>query len=102
MPRPLPTIARLVGRKFWISGSVLLISDATVVREGFRMPRRYKPIELQLKPVTGTLAAAEARCPRCEAVAGTVLGRLGLRLVFRCEICKVRFYRHPQLQTMSG
>ena len=64
------------------------------------MPRKYKPVELPLKPITGVkLDWAGASCPRCEAKEATVLGRLGLRLVFLCPSCNVRFYRHrPEMQ----
>jgi hypothetical protein len=57
--------------------------------------RRYKPVELPLKAVAAALASEIAECPDCcRRDTTTVLGRLGLRLVFRCERCKVRFFRH--------
>lgn len=58
------------------------------------MPRKYKPIELPLKSVDKALENENARCPNCEDRRSYVLGRLGLRLVFRCENCRVRFFRY--------
>ena len=57
------------------------------------MARRYKPVELPLRRVPGDLAGERARCPVCDDRNSGVIGRLGLRLVFRCESCRVRFYR---------
>ncbi|MGA8014784.1 MAG: hypothetical protein WCB85_02565 [Candidatus Dormiibacterota bacterium] len=57
------------------------------------MARKYKPVELPLREVPMTLAEERARCPVCEDRNSGVIGRLGLRLVFRCERCRVRFYR---------
>ncbi|MGO8687191.1 MAG: hypothetical protein ACLQT7_08440 [Candidatus Dormibacteria bacterium] len=57
------------------------------------MARKYKPVELPLRRVPGELAEERARCPVCDDRNSGVIGRLGLRLVFRCERCRVRFYR---------
>lgn len=57
------------------------------------MPRKYKPVELPLRAVPEPLGEERARCPVCEGRDSGVIGRLGLRLVFRCERCRVRFYR---------
>ena len=57
------------------------------------MARKYKPVVLPLRPVPRPLAEERARCPVCEDGNPGVIGRLGLRLVFRCERCRVRFYR---------
>lgn len=56
--------------------------------------RKYKPVELPLRPVPNEFAAMRGTCPNCLNREGVVIGRLGLRLVFRCEHCKVRFHRH--------
>ena len=34
-----------------------------------------------------------AECPNCQNRTAGVIGRLGLRLVFRCTQCRVRFHR---------
>jgi hypothetical protein len=57
------------------------------------MARKYKPVELTLRSVPVDLAEERARCPLCDDRNSGVIGRLGLRLVFRCEHCRVRFYR---------
>lgn len=57
------------------------------------MARKYKPVELPLRTVPEDLHEQFARCPVCEDRNSGVVGRLGLRLVFRCERCRVRFYR---------
>ena len=57
------------------------------------MARKYKPVELPLRTVPDNLVDERARCPNCERTHAGVIGRLGLRLVFRCEECRVRFYR---------
>ena len=57
------------------------------------MARKYKPVELALRKVPDGLAGERARCPVCDERDSGVIGRLGLRLVFRCEHCRVRFYR---------
>jgi hypothetical protein len=57
------------------------------------MARKYKPVELPLREVPAAMGAERARCPVCEDRNSGVIGRLGLRLVFRCERCRVRFYR---------
>ena len=59
------------------------------------MPRRYKPIQLQLRSVPDSMQAERALCPQCRENEGHVLGRLGLRLVFRCDRCRVQFHRTP-------
>lgn len=55
--------------------------------------RKYKPVVLALKEVPGTFQEEHATCPNCESRSAGVIGRLGLRLVFRCERCRVRFHR---------
>jgi hypothetical protein len=55
--------------------------------------RKYKPVELPLKEVPSEFTEAQARCPNCQGYSSVVIGRLGLRLVFRCERCRVRFHR---------
>jgi len=55
--------------------------------------RKYKPVELPLKDVPQQFAAEHAVCPNCQDRGAGVIGRLGLRLVFRCESCRVRFHR---------
>jgi tRNA(Ile2) C34 agmatinyltransferase TiaS len=57
------------------------------------MARKYKPVVLPLREVPAALTEERARCPICEDRSSGVIGRLGLRLVFRCERCRVRFYR---------
>jgi hypothetical protein len=54
--------------------------------------RRTEPISLGLRPAPAALAAQRAGCPACPAL-GSVIGRIGLRLVFRCVRCNVRFFR---------
>jgi hypothetical protein len=58
--------------------------------------RKYKPVELPLRPVPTQFNEQRGTCPNCLNREGVVIGRLGLRLVFRCERCKVRFHRHAQ------
>jgi DNA-directed RNA polymerase subunit RPC12/RpoP len=60
------------------------------------MPRRYKPIELPLKSIPEMATSVPVRCPRCECQDASVLGRLSLRLVFRCSNCRARFFRPRQ------
>ena len=55
--------------------------------------RKYKPVVLPLKDVPRQFEATRATCPNCEDRNAGVIGRLGLRLVFRCEHCRVRFHR---------
>jgi tRNA(Ile2) C34 agmatinyltransferase TiaS len=55
--------------------------------------RKYKPVELPLKEVPAEFVDANAVCPNCESRTVAVIGRLGLRLVFRCDRCRVRFHR---------
>ena len=55
--------------------------------------RKYKPVELPLKGVPTTLREQNAMCPNCQNRHAGVIGRLGLRLVFKCERCRVRFHR---------
>lgn len=56
--------------------------------------RKYKPVELPLRAVPDDIARQRAICPNCQDHAAFVIGRLGLRLVFRCGSCRVRFHRH--------
>lgn len=55
--------------------------------------RKYKPVELPLRDVPGEYAVQQATCPSCHSRDAGVIGRLGLRLVFKCEHCRVRFHR---------
>ena len=55
--------------------------------------RKYKPVELPLKEVPSQFETTRAMCPNCEDRNAGVIGRLGLRLVFRCDQCRVRFHR---------
>lgn len=55
--------------------------------------RKYKPVELPLKVVPTEFVDEHAVCPGCENRTARVIGRLGLRLVFRCDRCRVRFHR---------
>jgi len=55
--------------------------------------RKYKPVELPLRDVPGEYAVQHATCPSCHNRDAAVIGRLGLRLVFKCENCRVRFHR---------
>ena len=55
--------------------------------------RKYKPVELPLKDVPTEFAAERAVCPNCLHREAGVIGRLGLRLVFKCPSCRVRFHR---------
>jgi tRNA(Ile2) C34 agmatinyltransferase TiaS len=55
--------------------------------------RKYKPVELPLKLVPSAYEREQAMCPNCEKRDAGVIGRLGLRLVFRCDRCRVRFHR---------
>ncbi len=57
------------------------------------MPRRFKPVQLDAKPVPRTMLQEVAKCPQCDSRFTEVLGRIGLRLLFRCERCRVRFFR---------
>jgi hypothetical protein len=60
--------------------------------------RKYKPVELPLRNVPHEYAQMHAVCPNCRSNDPFVIGRLGLRLVFRCDQCRVRFHR---TQTLS-
>jgi len=60
------------------------------------VPRRYKPVQLNAKPVPQAMLQEAAQCPQCDSRFTEVLGRMGLRLLFRCERCRVRFFRHPK------
>jgi len=55
--------------------------------------RKYKPIELPLDEVPAAMRVESAVCPNCENREAGPIGRLGRRLVFRCESCRVRFHR---------
>lgn len=62
--------------------------------------RKYKPVELPLRDVPGDYAAQQATCPSCHSRSAGVIGRLGLRLVFKCDRCRVRFHR-PSPDTLG-
>ncbi len=55
--------------------------------------RKYKPVQLPLKAVPAEFVAEQAMCPNCQDRTAGVIGRLGLRLVFRCARCRVRFHK---------
>ena len=57
------------------------------------MARKYKPVQLDVKPVAGPYLNEAATCPQCSSRITEVLGRMGLRLVFRCDRCRVQFFR---------
>jgi hypothetical protein len=59
--------------------------------------RKYKPVELLLKEVPAEFAAQNAVCPNCSDREAGVIGRLGLRLVFSCQRCRVRFHRQTAM-----
>ncbi len=59
--------------------------------------RKYKPVELPLKDVPTEFATEHAICPNCLDREAGVIGRLGLRLVFRCQRCRVRFHRQTAM-----
>ena len=59
--------------------------------------RKYKPVELPLKDVPTEFAEEHAVCPNCLDREAGVIGRLGLRLVFRCQRCRVRFHRQAAM-----
>jgi hypothetical protein len=63
--------------------------------------RKYKPVELPLRTVPEEFAQQHAVCPNCQSREPFVIGRLGLRLVFRCDQCRVRFHRAPQALARS-
>ncbi len=62
-----------------------------------RTMRKYKPVELPLKDVPTEFAEEHAICPNCLDREAGVIGRLGLRLVFRCQRCRVRFHRQTAM-----
>jgi len=55
--------------------------------------RKYKPVVLPLKEVPIEFGQEHAVCPNCQSRDAGVIGRLGLRLVFKCQRCRVRFHR---------
>jgi hypothetical protein len=58
--------------------------------------RKPPSIELSLQPLPTTLVRERAECPYCCLTgdrAATAIGRIGLRLVFRCTSCQTRFFR---------
>jgi hypothetical protein len=54
------------------------------------LPRRRPPVDIFTFPLPDRYARIEATCPQCAGV-GRPIGHVGLRLVFRCEACGVRF-----------
>jgi hypothetical protein len=58
------------------------------------MSRRYQRAVLAIKAVPAPLMQANATCPTCGRSSSSVLGRIGLRLVFRCSDCHIEFFRH--------
>jgi hypothetical protein len=65
------------------------------------MARKYTPVELDLKPVLDAHLTEAASCPQCGSRVTQVLGRMGLRLVFRCDKCLVRFFRQRPVTSAS-
>jgi hypothetical protein len=65
------------------------------------MARKYKPIQLDVKPVAGQYLNEAATCPQCSSRITEVLGRMGLRLVFRCDRCRVQFFRQRAATSAS-
>jgi hypothetical protein len=59
--------------------------------------RKYKPVELALKDVPDEFAEEHAICPNCLDRQAGVIGRLGLRLVFKCQRCRVSFHRQTAM-----
>jgi hypothetical protein len=66
------------------------------------MGRTYTPVELDLKPVLESHRGEAATCPQCGSRITQVLGRMGLRLVFRCDKCLVRFFRQRPATSASS
>jgi hypothetical protein len=66
-----------------------------------QVARKYKPIQLDVKPVDGVYLEEAATCPQCSSRITNVLGRLGLRLVFRCDHCRVQFFRQRSVTSAS-
>ncbi|HVC40655.1 MAG: hypothetical protein ACYDCS_05295 [Candidatus Dormibacteria bacterium] len=67
----------------------------------YPMARKYKPIHLDVKPVIGPYLDEAATCPQCSSRITEVLGRMGLRLVFRCDRCRVQFFRQRTVASAS-
>ncbi|HVC05786.1 MAG TPA: hypothetical protein VND88_14010 [Candidatus Acidoferrales bacterium] len=65
------------------------------------MARKYTPVQLDLKPVPEAHLTEAASCPQCGSRVTQVLGRMGLRIVFRCEKCLVRFFRQRPATSAS-
>ena len=65
------------------------------------MSRRYQRAVLALKAVPAPLMQAKATCPTCGRSNPSVLGRVGLRLVFRCSDCHIEFFRPPALTSTA-
>ncbi len=63
--------------------------------------RKYKPIELKLSPVPAEFLAETAVCPVCDQNYGVAIGRMGLRLVFQCAKCKVKFHRLARVEQFA-
>jgi hypothetical protein len=66
------------------------------------MGRTYTPVELDLKPVLEAHRSEAATCPQCGSRITQVLGRMGMRLVFRCDKCLVRFFRQRPATSASS
>ena len=82
---------------FWSEG--LMDSRRNTWR--YSMARKYKPIQLDVKPVAGPYLDEAATCPQCSSRITQVLGRMGLRLVFRCDRCRVQFFRQRTVTSAS-
>ncbi|HEV3234601.1 MAG TPA: hypothetical protein VG329_08645 [Candidatus Dormibacteraeota bacterium] len=54
------------------------------------MPRRRPPVDIFTFPIPDQWERRQARCPQCGGV-GHAIGQVGMRLVFRCSECGVRF-----------
>lgn len=56
------------------------------------MPRPYKPVPVPVKSIPKELLGTNESCPKCGQSGAPAIGRIGLRLVFRCERCNVNFF----------
>ena len=54
------------------------------------MPRRRPPIDIFTFPVPEKMTTVAARCPACDGL-GDPYGEVGMRMVFKCRECNVRF-----------
>jgi hypothetical protein len=57
------------------------------------MPYRKPPTTARLQTVPA-IPGKEALCPNCDSMSRTVLGRVGLRLVYECSECSAQHFGH--------